>query len=119
MVGKRVLLACLIAIFIFDGSLLADSDGWVIRQITNSGYIAASSYNPWDYDYSSDMAVSGKNIVWIELNKRIIFSDGSAVRQIASSDNFFLSVQVSGNNVVWQEYIDFTLQIFLWDGNVI
>ncbi len=114
MADKRGLLACLIAIFISNGVLLANSDGWVIKQITNSGYIT-----PFTVTYAPDMAVSGKNIVWIEMNKRLMFFDGNVTKQITDGTKYVIWPLISGNNVVWMQYTDEAYQIMLWNGATI
>ena len=111
MVGKRGFAAFVIAICISNGSLLADNDGWVIRQITNRGYIGPS----YGID-GPDMAVSGRNIVWIELNKRLMFFDGDSTKQITDGTEYVYSPQISGNNVVWMQQADNGFKIMFWDG---
>lgn len=94
---------------------LAAEDGWLIRQITNSGYIGPEFYS--ELSENAAMGVSGKNIVWIEQGKRVMFWDGGTVSEIASSSGYILSVQISGNNVVWQEDLNNKPQIMFWDGS--
>ena len=142
--AKLMVLSVLTLVYILNKEgFAAVADGWVVKQISNSGYISASNdptlhisesniiwveksqvmfYDGNTIKQISDgnnscsgSQISGKNVVWIE-NYQVMFSDGNTVKQISVGNNCF-NPQISGNNVVWTEYSANIPQIMFWDGN--
>jgi len=145
--AKLMVLSVLTLVYILNKEgFAAVADGWMVKQISNSGYISTSN-DPtlhisesniiWGeksqvmfYDGNtikqisdgnnscSNSQISGKNVVWVE-NNRIMFSDGNTVKVISDSGIYkdYATPQISGGNIVWVRYESGIPQIMFWDGN--
>lgn len=85
------------------------ADGWVLEQISNSGYIDGDAW-----PQVSETAVTWGE--WRDGEYQVFFWDGDAIQQISQSPGDCGYPQISGNNVTWRQDIGGTAQIMFFNG---
>ena len=105
-------LSLLLAAFVISQCSAAVAPGWVVQQVSQSGYITSDSA----------VGVWGQNVFWqeyIQGKHQIMRWDGSAISRITDPNHECEEPHIWGTNAVWREYFGSTYntsQIMLFNG---
>lgn len=101
-------LSLLLAAFVISQCSAAVAPGWVVQQVSQSGYITGSAVGVW-----------GQNVFWqeyIQGKNQTMLWDGSAISRITDPNHECEEPDIWGTNAVWREYFGSTPQIMLFNG---